>query len=170
MNAGKRAAVVGVTVIGVVIGVVVVVGVTLRPVLTPLTQRTPLSPAAQMTDAGVPVPRSAQQCPVQGRTSAGSVRWCMPAGVSAATVHQWYLDALPPGRDAGALRWCTQEQHGDGRLSAVWSTRAGLIGYILPPQPPRPLYQELDNPVAVEVLALAGSACHPVTRATRERA
>lgn len=167
MKAGKRLALTGV----VILGVAVVIATTLRPVLTPLTQRTPLPAAAQMSAAGVPVPQVAKRCsPADEPPGPGWVRWCMPSGVSAHTLRQWYATALPPGRTTTGLRWCIEEQRGDGSLRALWSTGTGLVGYILPPQPPRPLNQELSHPVAVEVLALAGAACSPVTRTTREQA
>jgi hypothetical protein len=94
----------------------------------------------------------------------------MPAGVSAATVDRWYRDVLPPGRDAGGLRWCVEQRQTDGSRRALWSTGAGLAGYVLPPQPPRPPTQELEDPVAVEVVVLPVGSCHPATRAGREEA
>jgi hypothetical protein len=165
VRAGGRAALAGIA----VAGVALVVATTSRPVLGPLTQRTPLPPAVQLTDAGVPVPASAGRCATQDVADPGSVRWCMPDGVSAATVDRWYRDALPPGRDAGALRWCVEQYQGDGSRRALWSTGAGLAGYVLPPQPPRHPAQELEDPVAVAVVVLPGEPCHPATRASREQ-
>jgi hypothetical protein len=94
----------------------------------------------------------------------------MPSGVSVATVDRWYRDVLPPGRDADGLRWCVEQRQADGSRRALWSTGAGLVGYVLPPQPPRPLVQELEEPIAVEVVVLPGETCHPATRASREQA
>ena len=166
MNAGGRAALAVITV-----GGAALVGVTtLRPLLDPLAEQTPLPPAAQWTDAGVPVPASAGRCAAQDPAASDSLRWCMPDGTSVATVHRWYRDVLPPGRDADGLRWCVEQRQGDGSRRALWSTGAGLVGYVLPPQPPRPLTQELGDPVAVAVVVLAGQACHPVTRTGREEA
>ncbi len=165
VKAGRRAALAGIA----VVGLTLVVATTFRPVLGPLTQRTPLPPAVQGTDAGVPVPAPAGRCAAQDVTDPGSVRWCMPAGVSAATVERWYRDVLPPGRDAGGLRWCVQQRWGDGSRRALWSTGAGLVGYVLPPQPPRLPTPALEDPVAVTVVVLPGEACHPATRASREQ-
>ncbi len=166
VNAGRRAALAGIT----VLGLAPILAPTSRPVLSLVTQRTPLPPAVQWTDAGVPVPASAGRCTAQDVTDPGSVRWCMPGGVSVATVEQWYRDVLAPGRDAGDLRWCVQQRQADGSRRALWSTGAGLVGYVLPPQPPRLPAQELEDPVAVEVVVLPGGSCHPVTRAGREQA
>jgi hypothetical protein len=163
VNAGGRAALAVIA----VAGVALVVATTLRPVLYPLTQRTPLPPAVRWTDAGVPVPASAGQCTAQDVADPGSVRWCMPDGVSAATVDRWYRDVLPPGRDTGGLRWCVEQRRGNGSRRELWSTGAGLVGYVLPPLPPRPPTQELEDPVAVTVVVLPGEACHPATRAGR---
>jgi hypothetical protein len=127
VTAGRRAALAGIT----LVGLALVVATTFRPVLGPLTQRTPLPPAAQWTDAGVPVPASAGRCAVQDVTDPGSVRWCMPGGVGAATVARWYRDVLPPGRDAGDRRWCVEQRQADGSRRALWSTGAGLVGYVL---------------------------------------
>lgn len=167
VNAGRRAGLLaGVT----VLWGTLVVATAFRPVLGSLTQRTPLPAAVHWTDAGVPVPAPAGRCAVQDVTDPGSIRWCMPGGVSAATVERWYRDVLPPGRDADGLRWCVEQRQPDGSRRALWSTDAGLVGYVLPPQPPRPLMQELEDPVAVEVVVLSGETCHPVTRASREQA
>ncbi len=165
VNAAGRAALAGIA----VILLVLVLARASWPLLGPLAQRTPLPPAAQWTDAGVPVPASAGQCAAQDRTDPGSVRWCMPTGVSAATVDRWYRDVLPPGRDAGDLRWCVEQRQADGSRRSLWSTGAGLVGYLLPPQPPRPPVQELEDPVAVEVVVLPAEACHPAARASREQ-
>jgi hypothetical protein len=166
VNAGRRAALAGIT----VLGLAPILALTSRPVLSLVTQRTPLPPAAQWTDAGVPVPASAGRCAAQDGTDPGSVHWCMPAGVSAATVDRWYRDVLPPGRDAGGLRWCVEQRRTDSSRRVLWSTGAGLAGYVLPQQPPRPPTQELEDPVAVEVVVLPGGSCHPATRAGREEA
>ncbi len=164
VNAGGRAARAVIT----VVGLALVVATTSRPVIAPLTQRTPLPPAVQWTDAGVPVPASAGRCAAQDVADPGSVRWCMPDGVSATTVDRWYRDVLPPGRDAGGLRWCVEQRREDGSRRALWSTGTGLVGYVLPPLPPRPLTQEPEAPVAVAVVVLPGEACHPAARASRE--
>jgi hypothetical protein len=167
VNAGRRAGLLaGVTVLW---GTLVVV-TAFRPVLGSLTQRTPLPAAVHWTDAGVPVPASADRCAVQDLVVPSSIRLCMPGGVSAATVDRWYHDVLPPGRDAYGLRWCVEQRQPDGSRRALWSTDAGLVGYVLPPQPPRPPMQELEDPVAVEVVVLPGETCHPATRASREQA
>jgi hypothetical protein len=92
----------------------------------------------------------------------------MPHGVSAATVDRWYRDVLPPGRDAGDLRWCVEQRSGDGSRRALWSSDAGLVGYVLPPQPPRPAPQAPADPVTVTVVMLPGEACHAAARAGRE--
>jgi hypothetical protein len=94
----------------------------------------------------------------------------MPGGVSVATVDRRYRDVLTPDRDAGDLRWCLQQRQADGSRRVLWSTGAELVGYVLPPQPPRLPAQELEDPVAVEVVVLPGGSCHPVTRAGREQA
>ncbi len=167
VNAGRRAALLaGVT----VLSASLVVAAAFRPLLGPLTQRTPLPAAVQWTDAGVPVPASADRCAVQDLTSPGSVRWCMPGGVSAATVDRWYRDVLPPGGDAYGLRWCVEQRQADGSRRALWSTGAGLVGYVLPPRPPRPPAQEIEDPVVVVTVVSPGAACHPVTRGSREQA
>ncbi len=144
----------------------------LWPVLGPLTQRTPLSPAARWSDAGVPVPASAHRCAADAATDAGSdgdsVRWCMPSGVSVATLAQWYDETLPPGRDAGRLRWCVEQREADGSRRALWSSGAGLVGYVLPPQQPRPRTAGTDDVAGVETVVLPGTACHPVARSSRE--
>jgi hypothetical protein len=161
VNAGARAALA-------VFGAALVVATAPRPLLGPLTQRTPLPPAAaQSTDTGVPVPASAVRCAAPDPAAPGSVRWCMPHGVSAATVDRWYRDVLPPGRDAGDLRWCVEQRSGDGSRRALWSSAAGLVGYVLPPQPPRPAPLAPADPVAVAVVLLPGEACHPASRASR---
>ncbi|WP_166487484.1 hypothetical protein [Geodermatophilus obscurus] len=166
MRAGGGAALAGIT----VVLLALVLATASWPVLGSLAQRTPLPPAAQWTDAGVPVPASAGRCAAQDGTDPGSVHWCMPAGVSAATVDRWYRDVLPPGRDAGGLRWCVEQRRTDSSRRVLWSTGAGLAGYVLPQQPPRPPTQELEDPVAVEVVVLPGGSCHPATRAGREEA
>jgi hypothetical protein len=164
---------------------VLVLAQALWPVLGPLTQRTPLSPAVTSTDAGVPVPASATRCAAVGPTVADvtagdSGRWCVPDGVSVATLTGWYDDVLPPGRDAGRLRWCVEQRLDDGSRRALWSTGTGLVGYVLPPEGPRfgahgtaraAGVRAVDDveAVGVEVVVLAGSACHPVARASREQ-
>ncbi len=167
VNASRRAALLaGVT----VLCGTLVVAAAFRPQLGPLTQRTPLPAAVQWTDAGVPVPASADRCAGQDLTNPGSVRWCMPAGVSAATADRWYRDVLPRGRDSHGLRWCVEQRQDDGSRRALWSTGAGLVGYVLPPRPPRPPTQEIEDHVVVVIIALPGAACHPATRASREQA
>jgi hypothetical protein len=148
---------------------VVVVTTALWPVLGPMTQRTPLPAEFRSTDAGVPVPASAERCAVQDRAVAGSVRWCMPDGVSVATLERWYQDTLPPGQDAGDLRWCVQTHQSDGSRRALWSTTEGLVGYVLPPEPPHVVADPLNDAVAVHVVVLPGSGCPAVARASREQ-
>jgi hypothetical protein len=140
----------------------------LWPVLDPLTQRTPLSDDARSTDAGIPVPASAGRCDADAADESAT-RWCMPTGVSVATLAGWYADVLPAGRDAGDLRWCVEQRQADGGRRALWSAGDALVGYVLPPEPPRPPTTGADKAVAVEVVELSGSACHPVTRAVRGR-
>ena len=165
VNAGRRAAL---AVGGTLVGGSLVIGTALWPVLGPLTQRTPLPAAARSTDAGVPVPELAHRCAVQDATAVGSVRWCLPGGVSVRTVEKWYDDVLPAGRDSGRLRWCVEQRLDDGSRRALWSTEAGLVGYVLPPEPPQPNHRATDN--SVEVVVLSGSSCHPVTRVDRGQA
>jgi hypothetical protein len=147
---------------------VLVLTTALWPVLDPLTQRTPLPAEARSTHAGVPVPASAERCAFQDRTVAGSVRWCMPSGVSVATLGQWYDDALPPGRNAGDLRWCVETRQSDGSRRALWSTSEGLVGYVLPADPPRIAADPIHDAVAVQVVVLSGSGCPAVARTSRE--
>jgi hypothetical protein len=167
VNAGRRAAL---TFGGTLVGGSLVIGTALWPVLGPLTQRTPLPAAARSTDAGVPVPETAHRCAVQDAAAAGSVRWCLPGGVSVRTVEEWYDDVLPAGRDSGRLRWCVEQRLDDGSRRALWSTDAGLVGYVLPPEPLHPNDQATNSSVAVEVVVLSGSSCHAVTRVSRGRA
>jgi hypothetical protein len=166
VNAVRRAALLaGVTVL---LGILIIAAA-FRPLLVPLTQRTPLPAAVHWTDAGVPVPASADRCAVQDLTNPGSVRWCMPGGVSAATADRWYRDVLPPGRDAYGLRWCVEQRQADGSRRALWSIGGGLVGYVLPPQPPRPPTQEIEDSVVVAIVVSPGAACHSVTRSSREQ-
>ncbi len=162
VNADRRAVLAAIT----VVGLALLLTSTPWPVLSTLTQRTPLPATARWTDAGVPVPPSAGRCAEQDLAPPDAVPWCMPGGVSAATVERWYRDVLPAGRDAGHLRWCVEQRQADGSRRELWSTGAGLVGYVLPPQPPHPPTQE---PVAVAVVVLPGEACHPATRANREQ-
>jgi hypothetical protein len=140
-----------------------IMGGSLWPVLGPLTERTPLPAATRSTDAGVPVPASAQRCAGE----VGSLRWCVPSGVSVRTLSQWYDDVLPPGHDAGPLRWCVEQRLGDGGRRALWSTGAGLVGYVLPSELP-PVKGHIDT-VGVDVVSFPGSACPSVARASREQ-
>jgi hypothetical protein len=153
--------------IAVLAGVLVVV-VALWPVLVPLTQRTTLAGTARWTGVGIPVPEVAHRCTPQSTvaqsTVADSGRWCLPRGVSAATLAHWYDDVLPAGRDAGDLRWCVQKWQSDGGRRSLWSSGDALVGYVLPPEDIR-----LHVPiVAVNVVVLPGSACPSATRADRE--
>jgi hypothetical protein len=153
--------------IAVLAGVLVVV-VALWPVLVPLTQRTTLAGTARWTGVGIPVPEVAHRCTSQSTvaqsTVADSGRWCLPRGVSAATLAHWYDDVLPAGRDAGDLRWCVQTWQSDGGRRSLWSSGDALVGYVLPPEDIR-----LHVPtVAVDVVVLPGSACPSATRADRE--
>jgi len=163
--------------IAVLAGVLVVV-VALWPVLVPLTQRTTLADTARWTGAGIPVPEVAHRCTPQPTvaqstvaqsmvaqsTVADSGRWCLPRGVSSATLAHWYDDVLPAGRDAGDLRWCVQTWQSDGGRRSLWSSGDALVGYVLPPEDIR-----LHVPtVAVNVVVLPGSACPSATRADRE--
>jgi hypothetical protein len=153
--------------IAVLAGVLVVV-VALWPVLVPLTQRTTLADTARWTGVGIPVPEVAHRCTplstVAQSTVADSGRWCLPRGVSAATLAHWYDDVLPAGRDAGDLRWCVQTWQSDGGRRSLWSSGDALVGYVLPPEDIR-----LHVPtVAVNVVVLPGSACPSATRADRE--
>ncbi len=153
-----------------VVGGLAVVAAALWPVIGPVTQRTTLPRAALATDAGVPVPRSADRCAVQDPAAAGSVRWCMPPGVSVTTLTRWYEDVLPAGRDAGPLRWCVEQRLADGSRRALWSSPEGLVGYALPPQRMRAPAAALDDNVAVQVVTMPGTGCHPAARASREQA
>ncbi len=150
-----------------VAGVLVVIA-SLWPVLGPLTQRTALPAESASTEAGVPVPASAERCAVQDRTVAGSVRWCVPSGVSVATLERWYDDALPSGRDAGDLRWCVRTVQSDGSRRSLWVTPEGLVGYVLPAEPPHEVQNPVDDAVAVQVVVLPGSGCPAAARAARE--
>jgi hypothetical protein len=144
----------------------------LWPELAPLTQRTPLPDDARSTEAGIPVPAAAARCAATVADEAAGedfARWCMPTGVSADTLARWYADALPAGRDAGGLRWCVEQRQADGGRRALWSTGDALVGYVLPPEHPRPPVTGSDDAVAVEVVVLSGSACHPATRTGREQ-
>jgi hypothetical protein len=153
--------------IAVLAGVLVVV-VALWPVLVPLTQRTTLAGTARWTGVGIPVPEVAHRCTPQSTVAQSTVadwgRWCLPRGVSAATLAHWYDDVLPAGRDAGDLRWCVQTWQSDGGRRSLWSSGDALVGYVLPPEDIR-----LHVPtVAVNVVVLPGSACPSAARADRE--
>jgi hypothetical protein len=153
--------------IAVLAGVLVVL-VALWPVLLPLTQRTTLADTARWTGVGIPVPEVAHRCSprstVAQSTVADSGRWCLPRGVSAATLAHWYDEVLPAGRDAGDLRWCVQQWQSDGDRRSLWSSGDALVGYVLPPEDTR-LHVRT---VAVKVVVLPGSACPSATRADRE--
>ena len=165
MTAGRRAILLaGLT----VIAAVLMIGTALWPVLEPLTLRTSL-PAASRSVDGVPVPESARRCAAQDPTTPTSVRWCMPSGVSAATVARWYADVLPAGQDAGRLTWCVEQHQSDGGRRALWSTGTSLVGYVLPADRERPEIERIDDEVAVEVVRLDGSPCPPAARASREQ-
>jgi hypothetical protein len=140
---------------------------TLGPVVS---QRSALSAAARTTDAGIPVPRSAERCRVQGAADSAAVRWCLPAGVSATTVEQWYDRTLPPGRDAGGLRWCVEQYGTNGSRLALWSTDGGLVGYQLPPLPPHLATGDVEGAMAVAVVVLPGAACPAAARTSRGQA
>ena len=117
------------------------------------------------------MPVTAQLCPTQSLAAPGGVRWCLPDGVSVGTLHRWYAAVLPPGRDAGALRWCVEQRQSDGTRRALWSSGDGLVGYDLPPRRPRPGVEALEGEeTVVEVLRLPRHhPCPPATRAERTR-
>ncbi len=137
--------------------------------LAPLAPRAPLPSAARTTEAGVPVPVTAQICPTQSLAVPGGVRWCLPKAVSVRTLDRWYAVALPPGRDAGALRWCVEQRQSDGTRRALWSSGDGLVGYDLPPHRPRPGIEVLEGEeVVVEVLRFPRDRpCPSAARAKR---
>jgi hypothetical protein len=160
---------------GLLVGITVFAGIllvtkSLWPVVGPLTQRTELAAAARSTDAGVPVPTAARPCAAQDPSLAGSTRWCLPTGVSAQTIARWYAARLPAGRDAGPLRWCVEQRQADGSRQALWSNGTGLVGYVLPPQPPHPQTASIDGRIAVTVVTLPGSSCPAAARVSREQA
>lgn len=145
--------------------------VALRGVLAPLTQQTALPAAARWTSLGLPVPASAHRCDAPEGSDPGTVRWCPPGGVSAATLAAWYARTLPAGRDDGPLRWCLEEHLADGGRRALWSTRTGLLGYTLPAtawHPPVSGVPGGDGTVGVSLVTMPGSACPPAARSVRE--
>jgi hypothetical protein len=164
VSAGRRVALLAAIT---VVGAVLALAQSLWPVLGPLTQRTAL-PAASRSIYGVPVPEVGRRCGTQDVAVPGSVRWCLPGGVSTATVARWYADALPPGRDAGDLRWCVEQYLTDGSRRALWASDGGLVGYVLPPARARQGGPSFGDGTAVKVVRLAGLPCHPATRAGRE--
>jgi hypothetical protein len=155
-----------------VVGTVLALAAALWPVVGPLTQRAALPPPARSVD-GVPVPEPARRCAVQDALQPDSERWCLPAGVSAATLARWYRQALPPGADADGLRWCVEQYQEDGNRRALWSTAGGLVGYELPAQRPRP--RDTASPattttgdeLAVTVVRLPNSPCPAAARVNR---
>jgi hypothetical protein len=160
--------------IGIVAGVVLAALILTQaawPVLGPvLTQRSALPAAQRSTDAGIPVPGSAERCPGPGSSAAGTVRWCLPAGVSAAAVARWYDRALPPGRDSGPLRWCVEQYRSNGSRLELWSVESGLVGYQLPPEPPHHATGVVGDAMAVSVVTLPGTTCPAAARASRRHA
>jgi hypothetical protein len=159
---------------GLLVGITVLAGSllvtkSLWPVVGPLTQRTELAADVRTTDAGVPVPTAARPCDAQDPSVAGSTRWCMPTGVSAEAVAQWYAARLPAGRDAGSLHWCVEERQADGSRQALWSKDTGLVGYVLPPQPPHPQTASIDGRIAVAVVSQPRTPCPAAARGSRER-
>lgn len=164
MTPGRRAALLAaITVVGAALALIQ----SLWPVLGPMTQRTPL-PAASRSMLGVPVPAVGHRCRTQDVAVPGSVRWCLPGGVSAATLAQWYAGALPPGRSTGDLRWCVEQHLADGSRRPLWATDGALVGYVLPPERTRTGAASFGDGSVVEVVRLAGLTCHPATRTARE--
>jgi hypothetical protein len=169
---GRHGAVLaGIGVLSGLVAAVLVLAVAIWPVLGPVvTQRSTLPVAARSTEAGIPVPGSAERCRVQGSADSGTVRWCLPAGVSATTLEQWYDRTLPPGRDAGGLRWCVEQYRSNGSRLALWSTDSGLVGYQLPPLPPHVETGDVEGAMAVYVVVLPGATCPGAARTSRGQA
>ncbi len=84
------------------------------------------------TGTGVWVPAEAEGCSAQALAGSGGERWCLPAGVTAAGVTQWYAMTLPPHRDAPGLQWCVQQVQADGSRRSIWSDGSALLGYEVP--------------------------------------
>lgn len=163
MNAGRRA---GILAFLPALAAALILAAALWPVLGPLTQRAPVPPAVRWTGVGVPVPAAADRCGTGTTGGEQSVRWCLPGGTAAASLARWYARVLPAGRDTADLQWCLEQWLDDGSRRALWSTGAGLVGYVLPPGPGHP-YGQRAGGAAVAVVDLPGTACPPAARASR---
>ena len=135
-----------------------------------LLQPDPALPADRMnTSVGIPVPAMAQRCPNQALADPGGERWCLPSGVTAATLEDWYAMTLPPHQEAPGLRWCVQQVEADGSLRSIWSDGSGLLGYDLPTRlsgRPGSVAPGEEGPV-VEVFRSLDHSCPAAARSSR---
>ncbi len=141
----------------------------LAPALGLLQPDPPLPADRVHTSVGIPVPAMAQRCPNQALAGPGGERWCLPSGVTAATLEDWYAMTLPPHQEAPGLRWCVQQVQADGSLRSIWSDGSGLLGYDLPTrQSARPgSVAPGEEGLVVEVFRSLDHSCPAAARSSR---
>ena len=76
-------------------------------------------------------------------------------------------EALPAGRDTADLQWCVEQWLGDGRRRELWSSGAGLVGYVLPPPADHPNGERVGG-ATVLVVEYPQAFCPRLARANRE--